>query len=151
MEREDLTMEDWIQETCLISAVTSGPTEPITFQESLHYPIENERDSWRTAIRKEIRSMIERGVWRKKDKKKIPNNRRLIGNKWVFKIKRDGTYRSRLVEFGYSQIPGVDYTANFAPVAHDVSFRLALARMMVEKLDSLVMDVETSFLYGDIE
>ena len=34
---------------------------------------------------------------------------------------------------------------------HDVSFRIALARMMVEKLDSLVMDVETAFLYGDIE
>ena len=52
---------------------------------------------------------------------------------------------------GYSQIPGVDYTDNFAPVAHDVSLRIALARMMVEKLDSLVMDVETPFLYGHIE
>ena len=95
--------------------------------------------------------MIDRGVWRKVDRKNIPNNRRLIGNKWVFKIKRDGTYRARLVALGYSQIPGVDYTDNFAPVAHDVSFRIALARMMVEKLDSLVMDVETAFLYGDIE
>ena len=149
MERADLTMEDWIQETCLISAVTSGPTEPKTFQEAWHYPVENERNSWRAAIRKEIRSMIERGVWRKTDRKKIPNNRRLIGNKWVFKIKRDGTYRARLVALGYSQIPGVDYTDNFAPVAHDVSFRIALARMMVEELDSLVMDVETAFLYGD--
>ena len=36
-------------------------------------------------------------------------------------------------------------------MAHDVSFRIALARMMVENLDSLVMDVETAFLYGDIE
>ena len=52
---------------------------------------------------------------------------------------------------GYRQIPGVVYTDNFAPVAHDVSFRIALARMMVEKLDSLVMDVEAAFLYGDIE
>ena len=95
--------------------------------------------------------MIDRGVWRKTDRKKIPNNRRLIGNKWVFKIKRDGTYRARLVALGYSQILGVDYTDDFAPVAHDVSFRIALARMMVEKLDSLVMDVETAFLYGDIE
>ena len=69
----------------------------------------------------------------------------------LFKIKRDGTYRARLVALGYSQIPGVDYTDNFAPVAHDVNFRVALARMMVEKLDSLVMDVETAFLYGDIE
>ena len=95
--------------------------------------------------------MIERGVWRKTDRKKIPSNRRLIGNKWVFKINRDGTYRVRLVVLGYSQFPGVDYTDNFAPVAHDVSFRIALARMMVEKLDSLVMDVETAFLYGEID
>ena len=36
MERGDLTMEDWIQETCLISAVKSGPTEPKTFQEAWH-------------------------------------------------------------------------------------------------------------------
>ena len=151
MERADLTLEDWIQETSLISAVISGPTEPKTFHEAWHSPVEEERDNWQMAIRKEIKSMIDRGVWRKIDRKNIPNNRRLIGNKWVFKIKRDGTYRARVVALGYSQIPGVDYTDNFAPVAHDVSFRIALARMMVEKLDSLVMDVETAFLYGDIE
>ena len=145
-------MEDWIVETSLISAVTSGPTEPKTFQEAWHYPIEKERVNWRTAIREESRSMIERGVWRKTYRKKIPNNKRLIGNKWVFKIKRDGTYRARLVALGYSLIPGVDYTDNFAPVAHKVFyFRIALPRMMVEKLDSLVMDVETAFLYGEID
>ena len=94
--------------------------------------------------------MINRGVWRKIDRAKIPENRRLIGNKWVFKIRRDCTYRARLVALGYSQIPGIDYKSNFAPVAHDVSFRIALARMMVGKLDSLVMDVETAFLYRDI-
>ena len=151
LERAELTMEDWIHETCLISAVTSGPTEPKTLQEAWHSPDEEERNNWQIAIRKEIKSMINRGVWRKIDKMKIPVNRRLIGNKWVFKIKRDGTYRARLVALGRRQIPGVDYTDNFAPAAHDVSFRIALARMMVEKLDSLVMDVETAFLYGDIE
>ena len=151
MERADLTMEDWIQETCLISAVTSGPTKPKTFPEPWHYPIEDDKERWRLAIRKEIRSMIERGVWRMTDRKKIPSNRRLIRNKWVFKIKRDGTYRASLVALGCSQIPGVDYKDNFAPVSHDVSFRIALAKMMVEKLDSLVMDVEAAFLYGDIE
>ena len=59
---------------------------------------------------------------------------------------REMEHRARLVALGYSQIPGVDYTDNFAPVAHDVSLRIALARMMVEKLDSLVMDV-----YGEID
>ena len=148
MERADLTMEDWIQETCLISAVTSGPTELKTFQEAWHCQNEKERDNWRTAIRKEMR---DKEVWRKTERKKIPNNRRLIGNKWVFKIKRDGTYRARLVALGYSQIPGDDYTDNLARVAHDVTFRIALARMMVEKVDSPVMDVEIAFLYGEID
>ena len=69
----------------------------------------------------------------------------------MFKIKRNGIYRARLVALGYSQIPRVDYTENFAQVAHDVSFRITLARMMVEMLDSLVMDVETVFLYGEID
>ena len=73
VERADLTMEDWIQETTLISAVTSGPREPKTFQEAWHCPIEKERDNWRAAIRKEIRRMIGRGVWRKTDRKKIPS------------------------------------------------------------------------------
>ena len=90
MERADPTMEDWIQETCLISAVTSGPTEPKTFQEAWHYPVESERDSWRVAIRKEIRSMIEQGAWRKTDRKRIPSNRRLIGNKWYLRSKEMG-------------------------------------------------------------
>ena len=57
MERADLTLEDWIQETCLISAVTSGPTEPKTFQEAWHSPVEGERNNWQMAIRKEIKSM----------------------------------------------------------------------------------------------
>ena len=44
MEKADHTMENWIQETCLISAVTSGPTDPKTFQEAWHYPTEIERN-----------------------------------------------------------------------------------------------------------
>ena len=95
-------------------------------------------------MKNEIRSMINREIWRKTDKKRIPNNRRHIGIKGVFKIKRDGNYRARLVELGYSQIPGV-------PVTHDVSFRISLARMMVGKLDRYVMDVKTAFLYGEID
>ena len=87
MERADFTLEEWIQETCLISAMTSGPNEPKTFQEAWHSPVEEERNNWQMAIRKENKSMIEIGVWRKVDRKNIPNNRRLIGNKGFSKSK----------------------------------------------------------------
>ena len=112
-KKQTLQWRIGFKETCLISAVTSGPTEPKTLQEAWHCQNEKERNNWRTAIRKEMRSMMDREVWRKTERKKIPSDRRLIGNKWVFKIKRDGTYRARLVAFGHSQIPVIDYTDNF--------------------------------------
>ena len=65
--------------------------------------------------------------------------------------KRWDFYWARLVALGYSQITWVEYTDHLAPVAHEFTFRIALAKMMVEKLDSLVMDVETAFLYGEID
>ena len=57
--------------------------------------------------------MIKREVWRETNIVEISGDRRLIGSKWVFKKKRNGVYRARLVGMGYSQIPGVDYKDNF--------------------------------------
>ena len=54
LERPELTIEDWIHETYLISAVTSGLTEPKTFQEAWHSRVEEERHNWQVAITKEI-------------------------------------------------------------------------------------------------
>ena len=68
-----------------------------------------------------------------------------------FQNKKDGTYRARLVALGYNQVPGVDFTDNFSPVINDVTFRIALMRMMMEDLKCMLMDVETAFLYGEIE
>ena len=41
--------------------------------------------------------MIKRKVWRETNVDEIPDDRRLIGSKWVFKKKRNGVYRARLV------------------------------------------------------
>ena len=87
--------------------MTSGPTEPKTFQEVWHSPVEEERQNWQIAIRKKIKSMINRGVWRKIDKVKIPENRRLIGNKWVFKIKRDGPTEQDLLLWDTAKFQGL--------------------------------------------
>ena len=45
----------------------------------------------------------------------------------------------------------MDFTDNFAPVVNDVTLRIALARMMMEDLRFMLMDIETAFLYGEIE
>ena len=70
--------------------------------------------------------MNNRGVWRKIKRHQMPQGRRCVKHKWVFKIKRNGVFRARLVACGYSQIPGMDYTENqvYSPVIHDTTFRL---------------------------
>ena len=81
----------------------------------------------------------------------MDKGRRLIGSKWVFKRKRDGRYRSRLVALGYTQIPGVDFTDNFSPVVHDVTLRIVLIIWIFFYLDIDQMDVETAFLEGILD
>ena len=95
--------------------------------------------------------MHSKSVWKYKSTNTIPNDRKLLGSKWVFKLKKNGTYRARLVALGYSQVPGVDFTDNFAPVVNDASFRIMLILYNLRNYDSRVIDVETAFLYGDLD
>jgi hypothetical protein len=69
----------------------------------------------------------------------------------VFKIKRNGVFRARLVAQGFTQIPGVDFTESYAPVVNDVTFRLVLVIVMVCKLNRKIIDVETAFLHGILQ
>jgi Reverse transcriptase (RNA-dependent DNA polymerase) len=59
----------------------------------------------------------------------IDVRRKLMTTKWIFKekINPDGTvkYKARCVSRGFMQIPGVDYTETFAPVASD-SIRIVI-------------------------
>ena len=109
------------------------------------------RHKWRNAISKEFSSMENRKVWNIIKKEDIPQDRRTVKCKCVFNIKRNGTYRARLVACGYSQVPGVDFTDNYAPVVHNGTFRIMLILKMMLKLDAKIIDVETAFLHGHLK
>ncbi len=81
----------------------------------------------------------------------MPKGHRCVKSKWVFDIKRNGLFKVRLVACGYSQIPGVDFTESFAPVINDVSWRILLIIKMLMKYEAKIVDVETAFLFGDLE
>ena len=100
--------------------------EPRSYDEAWNHPDPVQRTKWREAITKEYGDMVKRVVWEMKDRSSMPSNRRCVKCKWVFKIKRNGVFRARLVACGYSLIPGVDFTDNYSPVVNDVTFRLML-------------------------
>ena len=109
----------------------------------------DERDKWLEGCQQEINNFNKRQVWEIINKTDVPANRKLIGNKWVFKRKRiTMEHRSRLVALGYTQIPGLDFTDNFSPVVGDVTLRISLIVWIVLDLDIDQMDVETAFLEG---
>ena len=68
--------------------------------------------------------------------------------RWVLEVKRNGVYHVRLVAKGFSQIPGIDSTDNYSPVVNDVTFRVVVARMLIENLKGEVVDIDNAFLNG---
>ena len=60
-------------------------------------------------------------------------------------------YKARLVAKGFTQKKGIDYDETFSPVVHMESFRTLMA--MAAKMDWEIeqMDVDTTFLNGDLE
>ncbi|KAE8253050.1 hypothetical protein A4X03_0g6001 [Tilletia caries] len=124
--------------------------EPTTFAQALS---REDRDEWKASMDDEYRSLIEMGTW---ELCHPPPGRKLIGCRWVYKVKTDPEGRairkkSRLVAQGFTQVEGIDYDETFAPVA-----RLSALRMMVTLAIQLNlrlhgMDVKTAYLNGELD
>jgi hypothetical protein len=75
--------------------------------------------------------MDKQQVWEIIKKEDIPENRRTIKCKCIFKIKRNGILRARFVACDYSQILGIDFNESFAPVINNVSFQIMLIATLI--------------------
>ena len=121
--------------------------EPSNYEEAMAGPDSNK---WLEAMKSEIESMYENKVWTLTD---LPDDRRAIENKWIFKKKTDADgnvtiYKARLVAKGYRQVQGVDYDETFSPVAKLKSVRIMLAIAAFYDYEIWQMDVKTAFLNG---
>ncbi|GJR56834.1 putative ribonuclease H-like domain-containing protein [Tanacetum coccineum] len=86
----------------------------------------------------------------------LPNGKRAIGTKWVYKNKKDERgivikNKARLVAQGYTQEEWIDYDKVFAPVARIETIRLFLAYASFKDFVMYQIDVKSAFLYGKIE
>ncbi|KAK1604536.1 hypothetical protein QYE76_028209 [Lolium multiflorum] len=86
-----------------------------------------------------------------KKKKDLPDSRKAVENKWIFKRKTDAdgnitVYKARLVAKGFRQIQGVDYDETFSPVAKLKSVRILLAIAAFFDYEIWKMDVKMAKL-----
>jgi hypothetical protein len=78
----------------------------------------------------------------------LPPDSRVVGSKWVFKLKTDmdgnvQNYKARLVAKGFTQTQGVDYEETFSPDAMIKSIRILLAIAAYYDYAIWQMDVTT--------
>ncbi|GJU92006.1 putative ribonuclease H-like domain-containing protein [Tanacetum coccineum] len=112
-----------------------------------------EDPSWIEAMQEELLQFKLQKVWTLVD---LPNGKRAIGTKWVFRNKKDERgiivrNKARLVAQGYTQEEGIDYDKVFAPVARIEAIRLFLAYASFMGFIVYQMDVKSAFLYGTIK
>lgn len=104
-------------------------------------------------MQEEFNSLERNHTW---DLVPLPKGRKLVRCKWIYRTKfaADGSvdkYKARLVEKGFSQVPGVDYSETFALVAKMNFIRLVLAIAATHHWEVHQMDVKSAFLHGDLQ
>lgn len=133
----------------MIAFVTRA-AEPETVKEAME---STEAEEGKSAMDFELEALERNCTW---EMVSLPPGRKAISSKWVFKKKlnADGSlerYKARLVAKGYSQKRGVDYKETFAPVVNYTTVRCLLTVAATRDLEVHQLDVNTAFLYGDLE
>lgn len=85
----------------------------------------------------------------------MPTGQKVIGLKWIFKLKKDASgkivkHKARLIAKGYVQEHGVDFDEIFPPVTRLETVRLLLALLAKNGWEVHHLNVKTTFLNGEL-
>ena len=129
--------------------------QPNTVPEAMKGP---DAERWRGSMEKEIKAMSEFDVWEDVLDMDIPKGTRLLGTKWVLKIKNDKDgyverFKSRLVVLGYQQREHIHYDPmkTYSPVMSYDSFRMILSIGAALDWEIRSADITSAFLQGNID
>jgi hypothetical protein len=104
-------------------------------------------------MQEEINQLTKQNTW---DLVDLPNNRKALKGRWVYKIKTDQNnniikYKARWVVKGYNQIYGLDYLDTFANTTRIEAIRLLLFLAADKNLEIKQLDFKNAFLHAEIE
>jgi len=85
----------------------------------------------------------------------LPKDKKIIGCKWVYKIKHNADgyvrrYKTRLVAKGYAQTYGIDYEETYSLVAKMTTVKAIIVMAATKGWSLHQMNVKNVFLHGDL-
>jgi hypothetical protein len=122
--------------------------DPVTYEEAIR---RSDGEKWQAAMGKQAYSLEDADTWEFIKKSTVPPSHRILRGKWVYKLKRDGTYKARWVVKGFEQVKGLDYQQVFAAVVRADTFRTLLAIATLLDWDISNIDIDSAFLRGEID
>ena len=107
---------------------------------------------WKAASDKEVASLKKNNVYTLVPATAIANGHKIIGSRWVCKVKADADkpYKGKVFVLGWGQVPGVDCRGTFAPVCRLQSIRMVLATAAEFDFECLQLDYNTAFLNAKV-
>ncbi|GJV90490.1 putative ribonuclease H-like domain-containing protein [Tanacetum coccineum] len=151
---EDDDAETGMNNLDTIIQVSPNPTIRIHKDHPLDQVIHALKDpSWIEAMQEELLQFKLQEVWTLVD---LPNRKRAIGTKWVFRNKKDERgimirNKARLVAQGYTQEKGIDYDEVFTTIVRIKAIKVFLAYASFNDFMVYQMDVKSIFLFETIE
>lgn len=114
----------------------------------------HDETGWKASEAKELQNHESNGSWEYIDASQLPRGRRLVKLIWVYKIKRDGTLKSRLCVQGCRQVAGVDYDQTWCGAMRGTSLRTlsnlaAIGGMRMRRFDFVAAYLQGELLEGE--
>ena len=106
---------------------------------------------WKAASDKEVASPKKNNVYILVPATAVPAGHKIVGSRWVYKLKADKSYKGRVVVLGWGQVSGVDCGGTFAPVCRLQSIRMVLAIAAEFDFECWQLDYNTAFLNSKVE
>jgi len=144
-----LAREGGAEHICFLLALRATETHvlPKTLKDVTKLPADSKK-RWLESCLEELKLLKDRDVYEIVD---LPKGRKVVKNYWVFNIKPDGCYRSRLIAKGFSQVEGINFDELFSPVVRYETAQLLLVVAALEDLDIQSVDIKTAYLYGNLD
>ena len=148
----DPTPVSFAGERFLAMAAAHQDGVPQRLEEALKGP---NAEAWLEGAQREMDSLRKHDVWELVPR---PSGVNIVGCRAVLAEKKNAQgevvrYKVRYVAQGFSQVEGQDYSADgtFSPVVKFTTLRILLSEAAVADWEVDQMDVETAFLYGDLD